>query len=69
MRKREDTADGCRALADADLGRAEVMANPKMRAAMERSARAWTARSLMLARLEASFKARAHAQDCSVSQS
>lgn len=45
-------------LADADLARADTMTNCHMRASMERSAQAWTARSQMLGRLEASFNAR-----------
>ena len=61
-RKAEDTAAGCRALADDDHRRAVNVCNAQMRASLERSAAAWGARAALLDRLEASIAARAHAE-------
>ena len=58
-RRPEDTAQGCRALADADRTRAADMVNDHMRGAHERSADAWTSRADLLQRLELSSNARA----------
>jgi len=59
-RKRpEDTADGCRAHAAADLRRAADLTGDHVRWRFEHSAAAWTARADMLGRLEANFLARA----------
>jgi len=60
-RRAEDTAHGCRALADADRERAADMVNDHMRGAHERSADAWTSRADLLERLELSSNARAAA--------
>ena len=60
-RKREDTAVGCRAMADADHVRAGDSDTAHMRNRMEHSADAWTKRADMLERLEASFSARQEA--------
>jgi hypothetical protein len=60
-RKAEDSAEGCRALAQADRDRAAETANSHMRATFERSATAWSARASLLQRLEANFSARAAA--------
>jgi hypothetical protein len=60
-RKREDTAEGCRAMADADHVRAGDMDTERMRDRMEQSADAWTKRADLLERLEASFSARKEA--------
>lgn len=56
-RKREDTADGCRSLATADLERAADAINDHIRDRFERSANAWTARANLLGKVEASFNA------------
>jgi hypothetical protein len=61
QRKLEDTAAGCRSLAEDDQARATSMMNPHMRASLERSADAWTARAKLLGRLETSFYERAAA--------
>ena len=58
-RRPEDTAHGCRALADADRERAADMVNDHMRGAHERSADAWASRADLLERLELSSNARA----------
>jgi hypothetical protein len=60
-RKAEDSAEGCRALAQADRDRAAETVNEHMRATFERSATAWFARASLLQRLEANFTARAAA--------
>jgi hypothetical protein len=60
-RKAEDSAEGCRALAQADCDRAAETRNDHMRATFERSARAWATRASLLERLEANFTARAAA--------
>jgi len=58
--KREDTAEGCRQLAQDDRARgAEV--GQYMRDRLERSAVAWTARGSVLERLNANLHARAAA--------
>lgn len=57
-RKTEDTAEGCRSLAQNDRARAAQMVNPHMRASLERSAEAWTARAKLLDRLETNFNQR-----------
>lgn len=57
-RKLEDTAQGCRCLAEDDRLRATAMINPHMRAALERSAEAWTERAKLLERLERNFNER-----------
>ena len=57
-RKVEDTAQGCRSLAEDDRARARALINPQMRAALERSADAWTARANLLDHLQASFNER-----------
>lgn len=53
-RKPEDSADGCRALEQADRLRAAAMPNPHMRETLERSADAWNARAVLLERVEGS---------------
>jgi hypothetical protein len=58
-RKPEDSAEGCRALEQADRLRAAAMVNPHMRETLERSADAWNARATLLDRLEAGFNERA----------
>jgi hypothetical protein len=60
-RKREDTAEGCRALAREDRARAAAADSDHMRDSLERSADAWIARAMLLERLEDKFNARAHA--------
>lgn len=50
-RKPEDSADGCRALEQADRLRAAAMPNPQMRDSLERSADAWSARATLLERV------------------
>lgn len=57
-RRVEDTAEGCRSLAEDDRARAAAMINPQMRASHERSASAWTARAKLLERLETGFNER-----------
>jgi hypothetical protein len=60
-KKREDTAEGCRLLAEDDRARAAETPNEHMRSCLEGSADAWTARAKLLDRLEANFNARAEA--------
>ena len=63
MRKREDTAEGCRELALDDRARAaDVVGSEHMRGTLERSADAWAERAKLLDRLEASFSARTRAR-------
>lgn len=50
-RKPEDTAEGCRARADADRAEAAAMGGDRLRFRLERSADAWTARADLLQRL------------------
>ena len=61
-RRPEDTADGCRALAEADRTRAAAMANDHMRGSLERSAATWTDRATLLDRLEDQATARVKAE-------
>lgn len=58
-KKREDTAEGCRTLAEDDRGRAAANPNEHMRRSLQHSADAWAARARLLDRLQASFQARA----------
>jgi hypothetical protein len=58
-RKREDTAEGCRELAQDDEVRAAAALSSHMREVLERSAEAWSARARLLTRLENEFEARA----------
>ena len=58
VKRAEDTADGCRANAAADLARAAAAGALQMRIRMENSAAVWSARADLLGRLEASFRAR-----------
>jgi hypothetical protein len=58
-KKREDTAEGCRTLAQDDRMRAASASNDHARHALERSAEVWSARANLLKRLEADFNARA----------
>ena len=60
-KKPEDTAEGCRALAQADRARAAGTMNYHMRGTLERSADSWAARADLLAKLQANFSARAEA--------
>jgi hypothetical protein len=60
-KKREDTAEGCRLLAEDDRARAAATPNEHMRSCLEGSADAWAARAKLLDRLEANFNARAEA--------
>lgn len=60
-RKSEDSAGGCRALAQADRARAASTNTGHMRAVLERSADAWSARARLLDRLEKDFIKRAAA--------
>ena len=63
MRKREDTAEGCRELAEDDLARAaDVVGSEHMRHTLECSAKAWAERAKLLDRLEASFSGRRQAE-------
>ena len=58
-RKRpEDTPEGCRELAAADLRRAEALAVDHIRWRYRHSADAWLARADFLDRLEANFQQR-----------
>jgi hypothetical protein len=59
MKKPEDTAEGCRSLAQADRTRAADSTSSHMRRSLERSAQAWRTRADLLDRLESSFNARA----------
>jgi len=61
-RKPEDTAEGCRRLAQGNRAQAAGSPSEHMRGCLERSADAWTARAVLLERLEASFNARSEAQ-------
>lgn len=65
-RRVENTAEGCRSLAEDDRIRATAMINPHMRASLERSADAWTARAKLLDRMEASFNERLAANGRSI---
>ena len=57
--KPEDSAEGCRAMAASNREQATATPNDHMRATLQRSAEAWTARASLLDRLEARFNARA----------
>lgn len=58
-RRPEDTAQGCRDMAEADRARAAGESSAHMRGTLERSADAWGNRAELLNRLEASSSARA----------
>lgn len=60
-RKLEDTAEGCRALEQADRCRAVATVNDHLRRTLESSADSWAARAMLLERLEANFNQRAAA--------
>jgi hypothetical protein len=60
-RKAEDSAAGCRALERDDRERAATVSSGHMRAVLERSADAWSARARLLDRLEQDFNDRAAA--------
>lgn len=62
VRKREDTAEGCRELALDDRARAADVESDHMRDSLERSAEAWSDRANLLQRLETSVSARARAR-------
>jgi hypothetical protein len=51
--KREDSAAGCRSMADDDRARAEASDSDRMRVRLASSAEVWTARAQLLDRLEA----------------
>lgn len=57
-RRLENTADGCRSLAEDDRVRATAMINAQMRASFERSADAWFARAKLLDGLQTNFDER-----------
>jgi hypothetical protein len=59
--KREDTAAGCRQMAQDDRARAAEVGSHYMRDRLEISAVAWIARASLLERLDANFSARASA--------
>jgi hypothetical protein len=65
-RRLEDTAEGCRSLAENDRSRADAALNAHMRASLERSADAWSARAKLLESLQARFHARVAAGDRSM---
>ena len=54
----QDTPAGCRALAAADLSRAEGLSGEHVRWRYRHSAQAWLARAELLEGLEAKFQAR-----------
>ena len=58
-RKPEDSAEGCRGLERDSRERAAATTSEHMRAILERSANAWSARAQLLSRLESNFLARA----------
>lgn len=60
-RKPEDSAEGCRDLERDSRERAAAMASEHMRAVLERSAEAWSARARLLDRIERDFDTRAAA--------
>jgi hypothetical protein len=60
-RRPEDTAQGCRDMAEADRSRAADTSSAHMRETLERSAQAWGNRAALLNRLEASSGIRAEA--------
>lgn len=57
-RKREDTAEGCRAMASADHDRADAVSSDRMRSQLERSAQAWTDRADMFDHLDEKARTR-----------
>lgn len=67
-RRAEDTAEGCRSLAQDDRARAKAMINLHMRATLERSAEAWSARAKFLGRLERNFEERVAAHSRSIKE-
>ena len=60
-RRNDDSADGCRALERDDRERAAANSSEHMRAVLERSADAWSARARLLDRLEKDLNNRAAA--------
>ena len=60
-KKPEDTSQGCRAFAAADLDRAAGITGGHARGRYERSAAVWATRADLLARLEAKTEARMRA--------
>jgi hypothetical protein len=56
-RKPEDSAEGCRGLELDSRERAAATTSGHMRAILERSANAWSARAQLLSRLERNFLA------------
>lgn len=60
-RRPEDSAEGCRAFERDDRERAAANLTKHMRAILERSADAWSARARLLDRLERDFNERAAA--------
>lgn len=62
IKKREDTAEGCRGLAKDDQLRAAAADSSHMRRTLERSAAAWTGRAKLLERLAREFSERAEGQ-------
>lgn len=58
-RKAEDSAEGCRGLERDSRERAAATTSEHMRAILERSANAWSARAKLLSRLESNFLSRA----------
>jgi hypothetical protein len=58
QRRPEDTEEGCRASAAADLVRAAAMDTSQGRWRFEHSAESWTKRADLLKRIEASHEAR-----------
>jgi hypothetical protein len=60
-KRAENTADGCRSMAQDDRSRAEESDSDRMRFRLACSAEAWTARAELLDRLEAN-RARIHDQ-------
>lgn len=61
-RKPENSADGCRASAQADLVKAAATPNPQVRKALERSANAWAIRAELLERMHAKLEPVANAR-------
>ena len=61
-KRREDTSEGCRGLANDDRLRAAVADSSHMRRTLERSAAAWTGRANLLERLAREFSERAEKQ-------
>ncbi len=60
-RKPEDSAQGCRDLERDSRQRAAAITSEHMRAVLERSAEAWSARARLLERIERDFNTRAAA--------